>query len=492
MSERLFARQGRWNVVALRLCLPLCTAIAMAACTMGPDYQRPDIDVPGAWQQDGALVPTPQQPMSRDWWTAFGDARLDALIAEAIEHNRDLGAAAARAEDARAQAGMARAALLPQLSASASALRGRVARDTDAPPILGDQSTASGLLSWEVDLWGKLRRLDEAARAGFAASRLARDATALSLTAQVAEIYFQLVALDAKLAITERTLQSRNESLRINQRRFERGLTSELDFRQAQAEAAAAKAAMPVLRQAVRQTENALGVLLGRTPRELVEQKIDRTDVLALLTPPPAIPADLPSSLLTRRPDVLAAEQRLVAANARIGAARAAYLPSINLTGMLGTESTALNDLFQGPMRTWSFAANLAMPIFDWGKTGAGVDAATARQRQALAQYELAIQNAFRETLDAMSGRSTSSEREAALATQLEALRSTLKVARMRYGNGYASYLDVLDAERGVYAVELQVIDARQLQLNAAVDLIKALGGGWQYAEAPAGPDNPG
>jgi len=485
MLETLLANMGRRRAFVFGSLA--WGALSLTACTIGPDYRRPEVELPSAWQSGAEAV---AQPVTADWWKTFGDAPLDALISEALEHNQDLVAAAARMDEARAQAGIARSMLLPQLSAGASAMRSRTSSNPDEVPAkLGDLGTAGGMLSWEIDLWGKLRRLNEAARAGYAASRLDRDATRLSITAQVADTYFQLVAIDTKLAITQDTLRSRNDALRINQRRFERGLISELDFRQAQAEAASAKAEIPVLTQSMRETEHALGVLVGRTPRELVEGRVARAGVLTSLTAPPAIPEGLPSTLLIRRPDIQAAEQRLVAANARIGVARAAYLPTINLTSTLGIQSDALNNLFAGPVRTWSFAANLAAPIFDWGRTGAGVDVATAQQRQALAQYQSSIQIAFRETLDAMSNRATSSEREAALRMQLDALQSTLKVAQLRYGGGYAAYLDVLDAQRGVYAAELQVVDARLVQLTASVALFKALGGGWQAAGQAGAPE---
>lgn len=465
----------------MRKCsVALCVALALTGCAVGPDYQRPAQELPQAWQGESADA---QQQIARDWWRGFGDERLNTLVSEALEHNRDLVASAARVDEARAQAGIARAALLPQVSAEGSFQRNRVSQEMYPAPYVRDARTANGVLSWELDLWGKLRRADEAARADFAAARLTRDAAELSIAAQVAQTYFQLLAYDAQLDITRRTLSTRDESLKLNKRRFEGGMTSELDFRQAEAEAAAARAQVPVLEQSVRQTENALAVLVGRSPRAMVEGKLERAE-LGGLAVPPVVSAGLPSSLLTRRPDVLAAEEQLHAANARIGVARAAYFPSIGLTSAIGSQSADLGNLFTGPARTWSFAANLAMPIFDWGKTGAGVDAANARQRQALAQYDKAIQTAFRETLDALSATTTSTQRESAQRTQLNALKNTLKLAKLRYDNGYSSYLEVLDAERGAFQAELQLVDARLNQLNASVSLVKALGGGWQAAKA--------
>ncbi|RQW28042.1 efflux transporter outer membrane subunit [Rhodobacteraceae bacterium CH30] len=464
--------------------LPLWLAIALTGCAVGPDYSRPVVEMPGAWQA-GAVAPAVAADVNvaPDWWKSFNDPVLDQLVDEALAYNRNLAQAAARVEEARAQAGIARANLAPQLSANAGYQRGRTSADSAAGSQVSDARTANGALSWELDLWGKLRRANEAALANLAASEYNRDATRLSVAATVAQTYFQLRSFDTQLDITRRTLVSREESLRINKRRFEGGVTSELTYRQAEAEAASARAAVPSLEQSVIQSENALAILLGRSPRALVDSKVARGSELEALQVPVNIPSGLPSELLMRRPDVQAAEQQLKAANARIGVARAAYFPSIGLTGLLGSQSAALDTLFSGPTRTWSFVGNLAMPIFDWGKTGAGVDAASAQQKQALAAYELAIQSAFGETLDALSFTRTSRDRQAALFTQLQALQESLRLARLRYDNGYSSYLEVLDSERGSYQAELQLVGARLDQLQASVNLYKALGGGWN---APA------
>ncbi len=468
----------------LKKCLPIAVALALSACAVGPDYQRPAVELPQGWQAGAVAATTPA--VSPTWWRAYGDPVLDQLVDEALANNRNLASAAAKVDEARAQAGIARSNLLPQLSATAGYQKGRSATELRTPgaPAVTDVRSANGLLSWELDLWGKLRRANEAAYAGYLSSQYAEEAARLSISATVAQTYFQLRAFDAQLEITRQTLVSREESLRLNQRRFQGGVTSELDYRQAEAEAASARAQVPLLEQSVRQTENALGVLLGRSPRALVDAKVKRGKALEHMALPPAIPTGLPSDLLTRRADLRAAEQQLKAANANIGVARAAYFPSIGLTGALGSQSLALDTLFNGPNRTWNFAANLAMPIFDWGKTGYGVDAANARQKQALAGYELAIQNAFGETLNALSLTGTSAARQAAQLTQYKALQEALRLARLRYDNGYSSYLEVLDAERGFYQAELQLVDARLSQLQASIDLFKAVGGGWQASPA--------
>ncbi|WP_047239094.1 efflux transporter outer membrane subunit, partial [Chromobacterium subtsugae] len=287
-------------------------------------------------------------------------------------------------------------------------------------------------------------------------------------------------ALDAQLDIAKRTLQSREESLKLQTKRFHGGLISELDQRQAEAEAAAARASVPQIARSLEQTETALGVLLGYSPKQLVDNSLIRGKDINSLASPPDVPADLPASLLERRPDVASSEQQLIAANARIGVAKAAYFPSINLTGALGSQSLSLDGLFTGPARTWGFAANLAAPIFNFGATGYGVDAASAGQKQALAQYQKSVQSAFKDALDSLAANSAARDIVQAQTTQLAALNRTLKLAGLRYDNGYSSYLDVLDAQRNSFQAELNLVSAKLDRLNTTIGVYKALGGGWQ------------
>ncbi|MDN0085021.1 efflux transporter outer membrane subunit [Crenobacter sp. SG2305] len=471
--------------------LPAVVALALAGCAVGPDYSRPKFDMPDSWaaqnSQPGGAV---GQTAEAGWWKRFNDPVLDQLVDEALSYNQDLAAAAARVDQAAAQAGIARAALLPSLDYNANFTRGRVSAETAVPGTLlvSDVRTVNGVLSWELDLWGKLRRSSEAARANFVASRYNRDAVELSLASQVTNTYFQLRALDVQLKVTEQTLATREESLRLQQKRYRGGLISALDLHQAESEEASSRAAVPQLKQSVEQTEHALSVLTGRSPRDLLSPT-PRGKELAAMAIPPVVPEGLPSTLLTRRPDVAAAEQQLVAANAQIGVARAAYFPTISLTGAIGSQSLSLSGLFTGPAKTWSFVGGAAGPIFNWGATGYGVDAATGGQKQALATYQSAVQNAFRDTLDALSAINGSAKSEVGLVDQLHALRETQRLAQLRYDNGYSSYLEVLDAERNTYSSELNVINARLARLNAAVSLYKALGGGWSQAAADAQPD---
>ncbi|MBP8814624.1 MAG: efflux transporter outer membrane subunit, partial [Laribacter sp.] len=289
---------------------------------------------------------------------------------------------------------------------------------------------------------------------------------------------------DEQLDISRRTLKSREEALQIYAKRYHGGLISELDYRQAEAETATARVAVPRYEQAVSQAETALKVLVGANPREVFEAEVPRGEELSQIVVPPVLPDGTPSTLLLARPDLVSAEQQLIAANARIGVARAAYFPSISLTGAVGSASLALGELFTGPAALWNYGGALAMPVFNWGKTGAGVKAATAQQKEALAGYEQAVQNAFRDTRDALTAQQKSAEQLAAQDTQVNALQRTAHLARLRYENGYSSYLDVLDAERSLFSSELDRANARLARLNAAVSVYRALGGGYDQPGA--------
>lgn len=468
--------------------LTVLALIWLGGCAVGPDYKRPNVDMPDSWPTNSMTSANPDIALYQDWWVAFRDPVLDNMIETALENNQDLAAAIARVDQAAALAQISRTDLLPRIDGSANYTRGRTSRETTLPfvPLVGDTREADVMASWELDLWGKLRRRYEGAKADFYATAFERDAARLSIAAQVAHTYFQLRALDAELAVSQSTLKSREEALVLRDKRFRGGLTSALDLRQAEAEAASARADVPRYRQGVEQTEHALSVLLGKSPREMMTAP-ERGKSLEALALPPAIPTDLPSTLLQRRPDVAAAEQRLVSANAKIGEARAAYFPSISLTGALGSQSTSLDSLFTGPTRTWSFVGNLAAPIFNFGATGYAVDAAKAGQKQALAQYQSAIQSAFHDTLDSLSALTGTFQQETALRQQLTANSESLRLAKLRYDNGYSDYLEVLDAERSTYQSQINVISARQARLDAVVSLYQALGGGWEMNKPELG-----
>ena len=470
---------------ALRL-LPLAAALLLSGCAVGPDYQRPAIAVADAWNRAGASAPEAAQPADKAgerWWSLYADPVLDALVAEALTNNADIQIAAARVLEARAIAGTVDADRYPSLSAgiagsrSKSTLLGTFPQPADLPRIQNDHR-ATFDASYEIDLWGKFRRAGEAARAELLAADSARDAVHLGLSAGVARQYFALLAADAQVQVAERTVASRGETLTLFRQRLEVGTLSEYDLHQAEAEEAAARSRLASLRRERERAETALAVLLGRSPRDVLEGAVVRG--APGVPPPPAVPAGLPSDLLLRRPDLREAEQRLMAANARIGAARAQYFPSVGLTAYSGGESVVFSKLFTGPAGIFSFAANLTQPIWNAGRIGFGVEAAEARRDQALAQYKQAVANAFKDVRDALAAQTTAHDTLAAESARATALEKALLAAEQRFDAGIASRLDVLDVERNLLAAELARIDAQYAQRAALADLFKALGGGWR------------
>lgn len=451
-------------------------ALLAAGCAVQPDYQRPALELPPAWQA-AAPRPQPAQP----WWRVYDDPALERLIDEALANNADVLVAAARVDEARALLGEARSALRPEVGASASAGRSLSSAATGllppgAPRERSDYR-ASLDVSYEIDVFGRLRAATDAARAELAASEAVRDAVRLALTARVASSYYGLLALDAEVELTRRALALREESLQLQRRRREAGLISDYDLRQLEAETATVRAQLPPLERDREIEEAALAALVGRSPRAVFEDAVTRSALSADAASAVAVPAGLPSDLLLRRPDLVEAEQRLVAANARVAVARSAFFPSIRLTGLLGSESAELGDLFTGPAGIWSVAASLAQPIYAGGRLEAQRDAAAARERAALAQYGGAVRNAFREVRQALSAQSRARESFDAQATRVEALQDTLRLARLRYASGIASQLDVLDAERGLLAAQTARIEALRAQRAAVADLYRALGG---------------
>jgi len=335
---------------------------SVTACTVGPDYKRPQIELPTAWP-----VSAPDANVSARWWTLYADAELNLLVEEALAHNTNLRVAAARVDEARAGLTIARADGLPSVTAGAGAGRNRISERSGnffpGIPTEFDNITVTLNASWEIDFWGKYRRATEAARGDLLASTAARDAVQLSLISDVVNGYFALRALDSQTEITRRTIETRRESQRLQRMRYDAGEASQLELRQVEAETLAAQALLPILEQQLAQQENALAVLLGRSPRAVMEGTVERGVALEALALPPAVPAGLPSDLLQRRPDIRQAEQQLIAANARIGVARAAYYPSISLTGLFGFESEKLADLFSAPARIWQFSSAMASRI---------------------------------------------------------------------------------------------------------------------------------
>lgn len=467
---------------AIRLAAVLSAGLLLGGCAVGPDYLRPTFLFPEQAKESPAAAEMPgEAAINPQWWTLFGDAALDNLEQQAIEANQDLQAAIARLEAAEAAAREAGADYLPSLSLAANSSRAQSSGETFNGKKIGGQATYNNTrtalsLNYELDLWGRIRRNNEAARAEALASRFGRDTVRLTLTGQVASEYLTLRNLDAQLEVTRETLASRQKSLQIVNARLEAGATSPLEQSQAESALAAAQAQWNQLHRQRALSESQLGLLTGQ-----LGLKISAASLEALPLPP-SPPIGLHSSLLEARPDIRQSEEKLIAANARIGVAKAAYFPSISLTGLYGGESMALSSLFNSNATIWSAALGLSMPIFDAGRTGARVDQATASQKEALANYRKTVQTAFKEVNDALVGIKEYDEEESANRAQVTAARRAQELAQARYEAGYSGFMDVLDAQRTTNSAQLQYLTSRRNRLAVAVDLFKALGGGWQAA----------
>jgi multidrug efflux system outer membrane protein len=448
-------------------------------CTVGPDYERPPFGMPAHWSdldaaQGESLANVP-------WWELYPDPVLHELIKTALDQNRDLRIAVERIEEARALYGFTRADFGPKIDATAGARRERVSGES--LPVTGTDVersvyTVGASMYWELDLFGRIRRATEAQQAILFATEHARAAIVLALVADVARAYVELRDLDRRLEISNATLVSRREYLELVRVRYEGGLTSELDFRQAESELHRTASQVHEFERQVGEKQNELNLLVGRSPGT-----IERGSAVAALPLPPQVPAGLPAELLQRRPDLAAAEQELVAANARIGEAKALLYPTISLTGFLGFESTDLSDLATAPARSWSIGANLLQPIFHSGQLQSRVEVAESQQRQTLFAYENAILRALREVEDALVGYRKSGEKRGSEASRVQAQRRVLELAEVRYRGDVAPYLDVLDAQRSLLDAELDEAQSIRDHYVALILLYKALGGGWPAAE---------
>ncbi len=448
-------------------------ALLASGCMVGPDYLRPQVETPPAWRLSDEAA---NDLANTAWWQQFDDPVLDDLVSTALRENHDLMIATARIEQFAGNYGFVRAGLFPQVDAGYEARR---QRDISAVVIgAGNGITYNSYnavlnASWEIDIWGRIRRQTEAARAQLLASEEGRRGVILSLVGSVAGAYVNLRDLDRQLQIARATAKIRGESYDIFKDRYMGGVISVLELSQNKSQYDEALASIPPIEKAIAQQENGLSVLLGRNPGPIPRGK--SIDQLSL----PAIPAGLPSELLERRPDIRRAEQDLIAANALIGAAKAAYFPTISLTGLFGYSSTSLSNLFQGDNKVWSYGMPITMPIFTAGAIAGQVQSAEAVQQQALFAYQRAIQQGFREVNDALVDQDRTREQLRAQKQQVEALEQYSATARLRYDNGYSSYIEVIDAERSLFNVQLQYTQTQQTQFQAMINLYLAMGGGW-------------
>ena len=453
----------------------LLAAALAAGCTVGPDYQRPEIQAPERWRID---YPQAAEVANTRWWEQFGDPVLDDLIDIALNENQDLLIAAARVDQFLGALTSTRSQFYPQIGYGADVSRNRASSVGQPPLAPGTDpyySLYRGALTadWQIDLFGRVRRQSEAVQAQVYASEQGRRGVILSLVASVASSYIGLRALDRQLEIARAASVNYGETQRIFELRYAGGAVSELELRQVESQYQQALAAIPSLELQVAAQENLISVLLGRNPGSIPRGKtIDR--LIA-----PAIPGDLPSALLERRPDILQAEQALVAATANIGAAKSLYFPSLSLTGLLGTVSTALDDFLTSAATTGGIAAGVSGPIFTFGGIRGQVDTAEASQREALAVYRRTILVALREANDALVGSVKKREESEAQAKRVAALRAYAQLSRLRFDNGYAGYLEVLYAENELFSAELTAVRTQAERYAQIVSVYQAVGGGW-------------
>ncbi len=449
--------------------------VFLSGCMVGPDYRRPDIEAPAAWRVDKAEA---GEISNLAWWEQFQDPVLARLVGQALENNKDLEIATANVDQAFAQYGITRAAQFPQVDAGASASRQRLSETAGpVPPPAGRQVVkdfdASLSASFEIDVWGRLRRASESARASLLASEEGRRTVLMTLVSTVASAYIQLRALDRQLDIAQRTSQSLGEAARLQQLRFNEGAVPESDYRQAESQYQTAAAQVPELERQVARQENFISVLLGRNPGPIARGR----EIEALLFP--AVPDGLPASLLERRPDIRQAEQNLIAANADIGVAKAAYFPRISLTAALGFESAALSDLSKHSSRVGAIGAGATLPIFNAGRIRNQVARTEAFQREALSSYQKSILVGFQEVEDALVDRSKFSQAREVQARNVAALQRFRDLAALRYKEGATIYLEVANAEQSLFNAQLAYVATQSQLFQSYANLYKAMGGGW-------------
>ncbi|MGC9193907.1 MAG: efflux transporter outer membrane subunit [Syntrophobacteraceae bacterium] len=475
MSKAMGSLKSRSAQIIFASLPLLFLSVALSGCMVGPDYRRPAVDMPKAFhfEQKEAL-----RTADTLWWKEFKDPVLDSLITEALANNKSVKAAAANVEQAAGILTQTRAPLFPQITYGGEGTKARQSQSQLGPLSAFIPNPASsfdliGGASWEIDLWGRIRRLTQAARADLLASEQAKRGVILSLVASVASSYLQLRGLDEQLEIAGTTLSTYAKSVKLFELQYAHGQVSMMTVEQARSQYETVAAEIPQLESQIVATQNAICVLLGRNPGPVKRgQPLTRISI-------PAIPQGLPSQLLERRPDLAQAEQNLIAANAQIGAAKALYFPSISLTAALGVQSSQLSDLFQGPARVWNYAGSFTGPIFTAGLISGQVEQAKALREAALQNYKNSIISAFSDVENSLVARSKLYEQLQAQQRLVLALKNYDRLAWMQYNGGYTSYLTVLTAEEQLFPAELTCAQVRASELVAFVTIYKAMGGGW-------------
>jgi outer membrane protein, multidrug efflux system len=459
-------------------------AVLLSSCAVGPNYARPDVPAPPHYRTPTTVPPDESSSLADlKWFELFKDDKLQDLERVALTQNYDLRDAVARVEAARANVGIVRSDQFPQVAAAANISTIRFSRTGTTPlpaALVPSQNRTFGsatlnLLSFEVDIWGRLRRATEAARADLLGTEETRKAVVTTLVSDVATAYFNLRELDYELEISRRTLDTRQASLELIRMRQGGGVATLLDLRQGEQLVYTAAETIPTLQQEIEQTENAINLLLGQNPGTVVRGRTITEEHV-----PPEVPAGLPSALLERRPDIRAAEQNLIAANARIGVAKAAYFPQVSLSGFLGGQGTQLASLFSGPSGVWNFTPQVTQPIFTAGRLKSNVKLTEAERESALIQYQKAIQTGFTEVSDALIAHQRTREARIQQELLVTALEDRTRLAYVRYRGGVDTLLNALDADRDQFQAELTLAQIRRNELLTVVSLYKALGGGWQ------------
>lgn len=481
-----------FNVPTLRIrhiSAVLLVAGVLSGCTLAPTYHRPDAPIETSYTSPTDAANATVEASRLGWRDFFPDQRLQVLIAAALENNRDLRVAALNMEAARAQYGITRADQLPNFAVTATDSRGRVSSvqsATGQSAVSETYQVGLGLAAFELDFFGRVRSLSNAALATYLSTEEARQSAQISLVSQVAQSYLAERSYTEQLEYSKKTLESREKDYELAKRRFEVGASSELDLRLSETQVQSARISAATLQRQLDQANTALTLLVGKKLTGLPEGlTLSQQNIVS------SIPAGLPSELLERRPDIRASEQSLIAANANIGAARAAFFPRISLTAGIGTASNALADLFNSGFGTWSFVPQLTLPIFEGGRNKANLDLSNVRKNIAVANYEKTIQTAFKEVSDALTARKTLDDQIAAQEGFLKAQQARMRLTQMRYDNGVASSLDLLDSQRDLFSAQQALIQARQLRFNNAIDLYRSLGGGlaeYSIKDAPAVP----
>jgi len=471
-------------MVKRHLLLAVLSALSLNACVLGPDYHRPAVETADAWQSVGG---TAYRAAGERWWELYGDPTLNELVHEGLKNNQDIQLAIERVNEAEAQAGYTRSDNAPNINGVANANRTQHSEVGATPMPSGTPRVQNNYdlrlqASYEIDFFGKYRRANEAARAELLAAEAAQRTVKLALTNQIVRQYFALLAADSQETVLRRTLAARQETLELDSQRFSAGITSEFYLLQTQAEVSAAQAQLAQAIQMRVQTETGLLFLLGRSPREVMHANVAR----GAPTKPTVVwvPEGLPSDILLHRPDLNEAEQKLIAANARIGSVRAAVFPAISLTSYLGTESAQVSDLFSGPAGIFQFGVDLAQPIFQAGRTQYAARVTEARYQQALANYKKVVASAFYDVRTALATQEGARLTLQAHTERVNALTQAHQQATARLEGGVANRLEVLDTERQLLQAQLSQIDAERAQRAAVADLFKALGGGWEVSSA--------